>query len=45
MRCMPSFNQTHLAYFRKRIIADTMELGLATGGGGEEEDDGLNTGT
>jgi len=24
-------NQNHMAYFRKRIIADTMELGLNTG--------------
>jgi hypothetical protein len=34
-----------MAYFRKRIIVDTMELGLATGGGcgKEEEDDVLIT--
>jgi len=46
MGCMPSFDQSDMEYFRKRIIADTMELGLAPGsGGGEEEDDELNTGT
>jgi len=28
---MPSFNQNHMTYFRKRIIANRIELGLKPG--------------